>query len=198
MNLNLALAKQSEFEGKLSSVLMRYEKRITSSMKCNPKQFFAYLNSKRKVKGGVSELKDETGNLCSSPLDNANILGKFFASTFVQETDDIDFQSPETVSHIPTSASQNVNDIEDIEVDFDVVQGLLKDLNIYKSGGPDELHPKLLRTMSTNRNFVCAVVKLFSRCSETGRFRRSGKLLVSRHCTRRVLSVRLRIIVQSA
>ncbi len=45
MNLNLALAKQSEFEVKLSSVLVRYEKRITSNMKCNPKQFFAYLNS---------------------------------------------------------------------------------------------------------------------------------------------------------
>ena len=48
-------------------------------MKHSPKQFFGYLNSKRKVKSGVSELKDDDGKLCEKPLDNANILGKFFA-----------------------------------------------------------------------------------------------------------------------
>ena len=43
---------------------MTYEKKITGSMKQNPKQFFKYLNSKCKIKCGVSELKDKKGNLC--------------------------------------------------------------------------------------------------------------------------------------
>ena len=72
---------------------------------------------------------------------------------------------PESYENFSTSASK---DIGDIEVDFDVVQGLLKDLNIYKSGGPDDLHPKLLKTLSANNSFVSAVTKLFSRCSEKG------------------------------
>ena len=82
-NLNTALNKQSEFDKKLSDTLIKYEKKITSNMKHNPKQFFGYLNSKRKIKGGVSELKDKNGNLCEKSLDNANLLGNFFASTFV-------------------------------------------------------------------------------------------------------------------
>ena len=70
---------------------MKYEKKITGSMKQNPKQFFKYLNSKRKIKSGVSELKDNKGNLCNDVQENANILGEFFASTFVQEPADENF-----------------------------------------------------------------------------------------------------------
>ena len=65
-------------------------------MKHNPKQFFGYLNSKRKIKSGVSELKDKNGKLCEKSLDNANILGNFFASTFVLESQDSDFVSQDT------------------------------------------------------------------------------------------------------
>ena len=70
---------------------MKYEKKITGSMKQNPKQFFKYLNSKRKIKSGVSELKDNNGNLCNDVRENANIIGEFFASTFVQEPADENF-----------------------------------------------------------------------------------------------------------
>ena len=77
LNLNLAMSKQADFESKLCSTLMKYEKKITGSMKQNPKQFFKYLNSKRKIKSGVSELKDNKGNLCNDVQENANILGEF-------------------------------------------------------------------------------------------------------------------------
>ena len=61
LNLNLALSKQSEYESKLTHMLTKYEKRITGNMKHNPKQFFRYLNSKRKIKSGVSESKNGKG-----------------------------------------------------------------------------------------------------------------------------------------
>ena len=57
LNLNLAMQKQGEFDEKLSKVLIKYEKKITANMKHGPKPFFKYLNSKRKIKSGVSELK---------------------------------------------------------------------------------------------------------------------------------------------
>ncbi len=162
-NLNVALSKQSEFDKKLSSVLMKYEKRITSNMKHNPKQFFGYLNSKRKVKSGVSELQDDDGKLCEKPLDNANILGKFFASTFVQESQDSDFISAD-MEH-----TNDINDISDIEFCVDEVKNYLCHLNIYKSGGPDQLHPKLLKTLSKNIDFVNAVTNLFNKCIASGK-----------------------------
>ena len=52
LNLNLAMQKQGEFDEKLSKVLIKYEKKITSNMKHAPKPFFKYLNSKRKIKSG--------------------------------------------------------------------------------------------------------------------------------------------------
>ena len=69
------MSKQADFESKLCSTLMKYKKKITGSMKQNPKQFFKYLNSKLKIKSGVSELKDNKGNLCNDVRENAKILG---------------------------------------------------------------------------------------------------------------------------
>ena len=162
-NLNTALSKQSEFDKKLSDVLIKYEKKITSNMKHNPKQFFGYLNSKRKIKSGVSELKDKDGNLCEKPLDNANILGNFFAGTFVLESQDSNFISQDTEHVI-----NDVNKISDIVFSMDEVKNYLSHLNIYKSGGPDQIHPKLLKTLSKNSDFVIAITSLFNECIASG------------------------------
>ena len=161
VNLNIALSKQSEYESKLSKVLIKYENKITSNMKHNPKQFFGYLNSKRKIKSSVSELKDEDGNLCDSPLDNANLLGKFFASTFIHEPNDF--------STLSSDINYNGNEIPNIEINESVVKELLNCINIYKSGGPDNIHPKLLKTLSCNENFVEAVCILFRKCCDDGK-----------------------------
>ena len=50
LNLNVALSKQSEYESKLSLTLVKYEKRITSNMKHNPKQFLNILTLSVKLK----------------------------------------------------------------------------------------------------------------------------------------------------
>jgi hypothetical protein len=162
-NLNTALSKQSEFDKKLSDTLIKYEKKITSNMKHNPKQFFGYLNSKRKIKSGVSELKDKNGNLCEKPLDNANILGNFFASTFVLESQDSNFISQDS-EHIKI----DINEISDIVFSMDEVMNYLSHLNIYKSGGPDQIHPKMLKTLSKNSDFILAITNLFNECVASG------------------------------
>ena len=160
INLNLALAKQGEFDSKLSSILVKYEKQITSKMKQSPKQFFSYLNSKRKIKSGVTELKDENGNLCDDVKKNADILGKFFASTFTKEPDDIQLDFSEQYTDI---------EISDIEFDNSDVKNLLSELNIFKSEGPDSIHPKILKTLSENEDFVDAVTLLFKKCYDSGK-----------------------------
>ena len=139
---------------------MKYEKKITGSMKQNPKQFFKYLNSKRKIKSGVSELKDNKGNLCNDVQENANILGEFFASTFVQEPADENFLNGAT--------NYTDKEISDIEISSYEVETLLKEINIYRSEGPDKIHSKLLKSLCDNTNFVDAVTKLFRKCYETG------------------------------
>ena len=122
-NLNLALSKQSEYESKLTSTLTKYEKQITENMKHNPKQCFKYLNSKMKIKSGVSELKNGDGKLLDSPVDNANLLGEFFSSTFIHEIDDLNFE-----------LNLLCNEIEELEITNEEVKLLLSEINIYKSG----------------------------------------------------------------
>ena len=51
---------------------------------------------------------------------------------------------------------------------MDEVMNYLSHLNIYKSGGPDQIHPKLLKTLSKNSDFVLAVTNLFNKCVASG------------------------------
>ena len=59
------------------------------------------------------------------------------------------------------------NEIEELEIN-EKVKFLLSETNIYKSGGPDNIHPKLLKSLSDNENFVDAITKLFNKCLENG------------------------------
>ena len=88
-------------------------------------------------------------------------MGKFFASTFVQEPNDL-----ETLS---SNIDYKGNDIPNIEINESQVKELLNCINIYKSGGPDNIHPKLLKTLSCNQNFVEAVSNLFRKCCDGGK-----------------------------
>ena len=162
LNLNLALSKQSEYESKLSQILIKYEKRITGNMKQNPKQFFKYLNSKRKIKSGVSELKNDTGVICESAYENANMLGSFFVSTFVSTPN-------ECGDNINFTEGYTDNEIGDIEFNSEQIRILLSEINIFKSEGPDNVHPKLIKSLSENNYFVDAVTKLFERCYKIGK-----------------------------
>ena len=59
-------------------------------------------------------------------------------------------------------------DISVIEISSYEVETLLEEINIYKSEGPDKIHPKLLKSLCDNTNFVDAVTKLFRECYESG------------------------------
>ena len=104
-NFRLAAQKEKDFEDKLK-VLMNYEYKITSNMKTNPKSFFRYLNSKRKVKDSLNCIKGPNGEYLSIPEEVADELGSFFESTFVSE--------PEGA--VPSLLQRSVSDIPDINI----------------------------------------------------------------------------------
>ena len=68
---------------------LRYEQGIVKTVKDNPKAFSAYVNSKTKMKSGISDIKNENGEMRSSDVDKANILNNFFASVFTKEGDSV-------------------------------------------------------------------------------------------------------------
>ena len=103
-------------------------------------------------------MKDSSGEELLTPEDVANELGSFFESTFVIEPED----------NVPTLQKKCENDIPDLVIAVEEVKHLLMELNIFKSVGPDNIHPKILKGLSTNSYFVQALTELFQKCYDTG------------------------------
>ena len=62
-----------------------------------------------------------------------------------------------------------MNTIGDISIGDSDVRDELWKLNVDKSCGPDNIHPKLLKALSRNTEFVHAISELFRCCADTGK-----------------------------
>ena len=88
----------------------------------------------------------------------AEILADAFSSVFVTEP-----HGP-----LPEMVCESSDFLPDLEIDSDRVKNELLKLNIYKSCGPDGVHPKLLKVLAYDINFVNAVTELFKECLNSG------------------------------
>ena len=158
LNMNIALSKQGLFEELDRKAKVKYEKLITSNLKQNCKPFYAYLRSKRVMKSKVCSLLKPDGSLTKTDQDTAEALATAFASVFVKEP----------AGPLDRHCYPNVEgtEIGDIVINYDNVKHELSKLDISKSQGPDDIHPKLLKSLSSNVIFVSAICKLFQRCAE--------------------------------
>lgn len=155
-NFQYALCKSNELEESIKAAMIRYENKMTSGIKKTPKAFYRYVNSKRKVKQTAVAVKTATGHLAKSPRETANILADFFESTF-QSTPSIPAVHDEHDSRMPYD--DTISPVTEEEL-----TKLLKSVNIYKSFGPDNIHAKLLKALSTNRSFIECIELLFNTC----------------------------------
>ena len=140
-NLSIALHKQNIVDEVEHKSKIKYEKLITSNLKHNSKAFYSYLRNRRNVKSVVTVLKKDKqlGALTQSDLETADCFASAFSSVFVREP----------CGPLPQHCYSNcANSIGDIYISKEDVLNELKSLNIYKSFGPDNVHPKLLRAMS--------------------------------------------------
>lgn len=160
-NLNIALSKQQLYENCEISSKIKYEKKITANLKSNCKPFYGYLRSKRILKSCVTALSKPDGSLTNSNPETTEVLADAFGSVFVSEP----------LGPLPKECynPQNGDEIDDITISFDDVKYELNKLDISKCQGPDSIHPKLLRSLSSNCTFVLAITKLFQSCATTCR-----------------------------
>ena len=189
-NLNIALLKQREYEKIEIKAKIKYEKRITCNLKHNTKSFFSYLRSKRKVNATVTSLNKSDGSKTVGCDDTADLLADTFGSVFLQEPHG---PLPEEC-YIEYS---NMNStIGDLFINDDDVKSELKKLNIYKSCGPDDIHPKLLKSLSNDSEFVKAISELMRACATAREIPRAWKEANVIAFTKREAEVILGIIDQ--
>ena len=107
--------------------------------KTNPKSFFNYVSSKTKAKSGVPNLINDTGKLTDTDLEKAEVLKSFFSSVFTEETDD----------PLPDFNTKSDTTTDFINITVESMTKKLNSLKVCKSPGPDGLHPKVLKELSS-------------------------------------------------
>ena len=158
-NLDYALTKQSIYENEEFRLKYKYEQKLTKNLKYNSKGFFSYLRNKRKLKTCIPALERADGTLSSTASESANALADAFGSVFIEEPS----------GDLPGVSVGVTSDkvITDIVIEFDNVTEELAKLNEFKSIGPDGIHPKILKALSSDTNFVNALVCLFKKCTDS-------------------------------
>ena len=119
------------------------EREIAETAKTNSKNFWKYVNLKRKSKSGISELhimKDNEKFIASCDEDKAEALAEFCSSVFTIE-DDKPIPILEDLGLTGTSS--------DDPFSVEEVRKLLMKLNASKSPGPDSVHPRLLLELAS-------------------------------------------------
>ena len=156
LNLNLALSKQEIFEENETKARVRYEKKLTQNLKTNSKGFYSYLRNCRKVKSVVTSLEQADGSCTETDEDTAECFSEAFSSVFVREP----------MGPLPKECySFNLDTCDNVDINEERVYNELKKLNIYKSMGPDDIHPKLLKSLAESSGFVESLTLLYQKCA---------------------------------
>ena len=153
-----ALFKQDQYACVEYDAKIKYEKKIVSALKRNSKPYFRYLRSKNKLRKTVNELDNNKGQRSKTPLETAETLLEFFQSVFMKESFGPLPEECYKSEHVLASEMQKPN------IDKDKVKKLLQNLKENKAMGPDNIHPKLLKFLGENDNFVEALTQLLNKC----------------------------------
>ncbi|CAM5117140.1 unnamed protein product [Natator depressus] len=131
---NIARACRNEIRRAKSHL----ELQLARDVKSNKKGFFRYVGNKKKAKESVGPLLNEGGNLVTEDVEKANVLNAFFASVFTNKD-----SSQTAALGIATWGVDGQPSVEK-----EVVRDYLEKLDVHKSMGPDELHPRVLKELA--------------------------------------------------
>ena len=138
----------------------KFEKDVALKSKSNPKAFWWHIRRRLKTKTGVAPLLENDNDRSStkfSDSDKGNILQNQFSGAFTHE--------PE--GERPSLGKRTESEISYLNVTAEMVQNEIKNLNMNKFCGPDEIHPLMLIELSSNISKPIAF--LFNKTIEYGK-----------------------------
>ena len=138
------------------SAIKQYESQVAERAKTNPKLFYKTVNQRLKVRDSVPILETPAGNKAVTNEEKAEALNNCFSSVY-------GIEDPTSIPEVPSRTTEK---LDDVAFSVDDVVKLLLAVNPYKSMGPDELHPVLLRELA--HQIAPIVHLLFRRTLDTG------------------------------
>ncbi|XP_065681383.1 uncharacterized protein LOC136095090 [Hydra vulgaris] len=127
--------------------IRNFDKNLALNLKNNPKSVYAYINNKTRFKDLIKAIKLHNGIITTDNQEKINTLNEFFASVFIQ-----DDSSEEVLDdNLLTKCS-------DPDFSISIIQKHLSNLNMYKSVGPDNVHPKVLKECSESLSSFLAII----------------------------------------
>jgi len=116
------------------------ELNLARDIKSNKNSYYGYINGKRKTSENVGPGWKETRDLDTCDMEKAMVLNDFFASVFTNK-------SSRHSAQVTESKGRAWKNEEVPTVGEDWVRDHLRNLNVLKSMGPDEVHPEVLREL---------------------------------------------------
>ena len=111
----------------------KFENDLANSAKTNPKAIWKYINSRSKNNVSISCISSPSGDNITNEQEIVDNFNKFFASVYVNEPSDLPFVLP-----------YNGQMLSQMTIEESVVLQSLKELDVNKPPGPDNIHPKFL------------------------------------------------------
>ena len=116
----------------------KFESKLAQNIKQDVKSFYAYVNSRRKVKSAAGPLVDQSGNVVTEPEKMAEQFNTYFSTVFNSEaeTDGVTADDP--------ICSRVTKLLENAEITGDDIRRKLQRLRCDKATGADNIPARLL------------------------------------------------------
>ena len=136
----------------------RARKDFAAETKTNNKGFWNYVNSRRKTRTKIADLRTNLGAFTRDILDKADILNKQYANTFTVED----------LSSTPNFRPRQLQTqpLEKVQLTEEMVHKKLQSLRSDKSPGPDKLHPRILQELAKELTTPLAII--YNKCIDKG------------------------------
>ncbi|CAM4397635.1 unnamed protein product, partial [Lepidochelys olivacea] len=141
---------------KVSQAKSQVELDLVKGIKTNSKRFYNHIKKKKTKKEEVGPLNTEDGVEVKDNLGMAQYLNKYFASVFNKAKEDLRDNGSMT----------NGNEYVEVDITISEVEEKLEKLKGTKSGGTDNLHPRILKELA--HKIASPLARIFNESVNSG------------------------------